>query len=56
MATSMLIPIIIHYSVFKEEMSGGQILFHVILILFSGTIMCTATFFSFKELISKVRA
>lgn len=54
-ALSSILPIVIHYSVFKQTMSRKQIMEHLVLFVISCVIMVVASFFSLKELITKVK-
>ncbi|OAO18171.1 hypothetical protein AV274_0065 [Blastocystis sp. ATCC 50177/Nand II] len=54
-ALSSILPIVIHYSVFKQTMSRKQFMEHLVLFVISCVIMVVASFFSLKELITKVK-
>lgn len=53
-ATSILIPVIIHYSVFRSTMHTKEKMVHLFLGLAAFLLMVVATFFSVLKLISDI--
>ena len=53
-ATSILIPVVIHYSVFKSTMRRRQVITHVILGVAAFLLMVIATVFSTVKLVESM--
>lgn len=52
--TSMIIPVVIHYAIFKDSMSWKGSLLHGFLLISSVLIMVISTYYSLIELASKM--